>query len=174
YEGASAKVDLCLEIVRNAIDSGHRILIFSQFTSMLDILEDHLRESTIDFYRIDGSTDKQERLRLVNAFNEGVVPVFLTSLKAGGYGLNLTGADMVIHYDPWWNQAVENQATDRAYRMGQTKNVLVYTLIMKDTIEEKIAELQASKSALADSILSGEGVSMSVLTQDDIAHLLEI
>ena len=110
------------------------MLVFSQFTSMLAILQDKLDEAGIAYYTITGSTSKEKRLQMVKAFNEGDVPVFLISLKAGGVGLNLTGADVVIHYDPWWNLAVQNQATDRAHRIGQTKKVTVYKLIAKVTI----------------------------------------
>ena len=108
------------------------MLVFSQFTSMLEILQDKLSGLNIAYYTITGSTSKEKRLQMVKEFNEGEVPVFLISLKAGGVGLNLTGADVVIHYDPWWNLAVQNQATDRAHRIGQTKKVTVYKLIAKD------------------------------------------
>ena len=138
YKGESAKLETCLELLKSAIEGGHRILLFSQFTSMLAILEKRLKEVGIDYFKITGSVSKEKRLELVEEFNRGTVPVFLISLKAGGVGLNLTGADVVIHYDPWWNLAVQNQATDRAHRIGQTKKVVVYKLLAKDTIEEKI------------------------------------
>ena len=118
YTGGSGKLDQLEELVSEAVEGGHRILIFSQFTTMLGHIGERLKQQGIAYYYLDGSTPPLERIRLVKAFNEGVTPVFLISLKAGGTGLNLTGADMVIHFDPWWNPAVEDQATDRAYRLG--------------------------------------------------------
>ncbi len=112
-------------------------------------------------------------MRLVHAFNKGTTPVFLISLKAGGTGLNLTGADVVIHYDPWWNAAAQNQATDRAHRIGQTKEVTVYRLIVKNTIEEKILKLQETKKDLADAVLSGDQTSLSSLSTEELMELLE-
>ena len=120
-----------------------------------------------------GETPKERRIELVNSFNEDDTPVFLISLKAGGTGLNLTGADIVIHYDPWWNMAAQNQATDRAHRIGQTKVVNVYRLIMKGTIEEKILDLQEAKQKLSDDILSAEGVSSSRIDRDELLALLQ-
>lgn len=173
YKGGSAKREACMELVESAIEGEHRILIFSQFTSMLDLLAKDLRERKIDFYVLTGETPKEERIRLMNSFNEGAVPVFLISLRAGGTGLNLTGADIVIHYDPWWNLAVQNQATDRAHRIGQTKTVTVYKLIIKGSIEEKIVELQDSKKNLADEILSGESTSLAGLSREELLELLK-
>ena len=149
------------------------MLVFSQFTSMLEILEKELDKEGVEYYVITGSTSKEERLRLVKEFNSGTVPVFLISLKAGGVGLNLTGADVVIHYDPWWNQAVQDQATDRAHRIGQTKKVTVYKLIAKNTIEEKIQKLQETKRDLADQIIGGETGQISGMSKEDILALLE-
>lgn len=173
YRGSSAKVDACVQLILSAIDGGHRMLVFSQFTSMLEILEKELDKEEIQYYVITGSTPKEERLRLVKAFNSGSVPVFFISLKAGGVGLNLTGADVVIHYDPWWNQAVQNQATDRAHRIGQTKKVTVYKLIAKNTIEEKIQKLQETKQNLADQIIGGETGRLAGMSREDILALLE-
>ena len=150
YDGGSAKRAACLELIQSAIEGDHKMLVFSQFTSMLELLEKDLNREGIAYYKITGATPKQKRVELVNAFNGDDTPVFLISLKAGGTGLNLTGADVVIHYDPWWNQAVQNQATDRAHRIGQTKAVSVYKLIVKDTIEEKIVKMQEDKRDLAD------------------------
>ena len=127
-----------------------------------------LDAENIEYYKITGETSKQKRMELVKQFNEGTVPVFLISLKAGGVGLNLIGADMVIHYDPWWNVAVQNQATDRAHRIGQTKKVV------KNTIEEKILKLQDSKRDLADSIISGDNVGMSSMSRDELMELLGV
>ena len=124
-------------------------------------------------YKITGETPKQKRVEMVNAFNTDEIPVFLISLKAGGTGLNLTGADVVIHYDPWWNQAAQNQATDRAHRIGQTKAVSVYKLIIKDTIEEKIVKMQESKRDLADAILSGENGGISQMSKEELMELLQ-
>ena len=172
YEGGSAKREACLELIQNAIGGGHRMLVFSQFTSMLSLLEEDLNRENIPFYKIIGATPKEQRLRLVRDFNEGDTPVFLISLKAGGTGLNLTGADVVIHYDPWWNVAAQNQATDRAHRIGQTRQVTVYRMIAKDTIEEKILALQEAKRDLADAVLSGESASMASLSNEELMELL--
>lgn len=172
YHGPSAKREACLDMIRSAIDGGHRMLIFSQFTSMLSLLEEDLKREKIEYYLITGATPKKERLNLVHAFNDGNVPVFLISLKAGGTGLNLTGADVVIHYDPWWNLSAQNQATDRAHRIGQTKQVSVFRLIMKDTIEEKILKMQETKKDLSDAILSGETASLSSMTREELLDLL--
>lgn len=173
YHGGSAKLDTCIQLIENAMAGGHKILLFSQFTSMLDVIERRLKAERILYYRLDGSTKSEQRTRLVNAFNENKIPVFLISLKAGGTGLNLTGADIVIHYDPWWNAAAQNQATDRAHRIGQTHTVTVYKLIARHTIEEKILELQENKKALSDQILSEEGVTGSQLTKEELLKLLQ-
>ncbi len=173
YAGESAKREGCLELIQSAIAGEHRMLVFSQFTTMLGLLEADLKREGIPYYTITGATPKQERLRLVKAFNEGDIPVFLISLKAGGVGLNLTGADVVIHYDPWWNLAAQNQATDRAHRIGQTREVSVYKLIVKDTIEEKILNLQESKKELAEGILSGEGGSLMSMSREELLQLFE-
>ena len=172
YNGGSAKREACMELIASAAESGHKMLVFSQFTSMLELLEKDLKASGLSWYKITGSTPKEERIRLVKAFNEDSVPVFLISLKAGGTGLNLTGADIVIHYDPWWNLAVQNQATDRAHRLGQTKTVTVYKLIMKDSIEEKILKLQEAKKDLADEILKGENGNLGSLSQEELRELI--
>lgn len=173
YHGGSAKLDTCIQLIENAMAGGHKILLFSQFTSMLDVIERRLKAERILYYRLDGSTKSEQLTRLVNAFNENKIPVFLISLKAGGTGLNLTGADIVIHYDPWWNAAAQNQATDRAHRIGQTHTVTVYKLIARHTIEEKILELQENKKALSDQILSEEGVTASQLTKEELLKLLQ-
>ncbi len=172
YRGESAKRAACMELVQSAMDGGHRMLIFSQFTSMLALLEEDLKAAGIEFFKITGSTPKETRISLVNQFNEGDTPVFLVSLKAGGTGLNLTGADVVIHYDPWWNLAAQNQATDRAHRIGQTRQVTVYKMIAKDTIEEKILELQEAKQDLADAILEGRSESLMSLSNEELLALL--
>ena len=132
------------------------MLVFSQFTSMLDILRGKLTEMGISHYILKGDTPKMERMRLVNRFNADDTKVFLISLKAGGTGLNLTGADVVIHYDPWWNESVMNQATDRAYRLGQNKSVQVYKLILENSIEQRILRLQEKKSALSHMVVGAD------------------
>lgn len=172
YRGGSAKRETCMELIRNAADAGHRMLVFSQFTTMLERLEMDLTEAGISYLKITGSTPKEQRIQMVNTFNSGPVPVFLISLKAGGTGLNLTGADVVIHYDPWWNLAVQNQATDRAHRLGQTKTVTVYKLIMKNSIEEKILKLQEAKKDLADQILTGDLGNLAGLSREDLLEII--
>ena len=173
YDGESAKRELCMELIKNALDGGHRVLLFSQFTSMLELLEEDLKKRKIEYYKITGSTPKEERLREAHLFNETAErDLFLVSLKAGGTGLNLTGADMVIHYDPWWNMAAQNQATDRAHRIGQSRQVTVFRLIAKDTIEEKILDLQEKKRDLANAILEGQGESLMSLSQEELMDLL--
>ena len=173
YKGPSAKRALCLELVSSAIEGEHRVLLFSQFTTMLDLIEGDLRKRGIDFFRIDGSTPKAERVSLAHRFNdEGERPVFLVSLKAGGTGLNLTGADVVIHYDPWWNVAAQDQATGRAHRIGQTREVNVYRLVARDTIEDRILALQEKKRDLADAIVEGKRESLMSMSKDELLDLL--
>lgn len=173
YTGGSAKLDTCMELVSTALEADHSVLLFSQFTSMLDLIAARLDKEGADYQMLTGSTSKEERMRLVRRFQEGDVPVFLISLKAGGVGLNLTAADIVIHYDPWWNVAAENQATDRAHRIGQTRTVTVFKLIVKDTIEEGILALQQRKRELADSIVGGEALGSTTITRDDVLALLD-
>mgnify|MGYP001672202955 CR=1 FL=1 len=173
YEGGSGKLDMLEEVVGEAVGGGHRMLIFSQFTTMLSHIAARLRQMGIAFLYLDGSTQALERIRLVKAFNSGTTPVFLISLKAGGTGLNLTGADMVIHFDPWWNPAVEDQATDRAYRLGQKNNVQVVKLLMKDTVEEKIYKLQEKKKSLIDQMIQPGENFLSKLTEEEIRALFE-
>ncbi|MBQ6564229.1 MAG: SNF2 helicase associated domain-containing protein [Clostridia bacterium] len=172
YHGESAKRAACLDLIESAIDSGHRILLFSQFTSMLDLLGADLKAAGIPFYLLTGSTTKEQRLQLVHDFNLGDTPVFLISLKAGGTGLNLIGADVVIHYDPWWNLAAQNQATDRAHRIGQTRQVTVFKLIAAGTIEERIIQMQEAKKDLADAILEGRSESLLSMSHEEMLALL--
>lgn len=154
YDGKSSKINICIEILNEAISNNRKILLFSQFTSVLKLIEKEIENKNIKAIYLDGKTNAKERINLVNKFNESNdINVFLISLKAGGTGLNLTSADMVIHFDPWWNLAVENQASDRAHRIGQKNVVEVIKLISKDTIEEKIVSLQESKKELIDSII---------------------
>lgn len=138
-----------MQLVDSAIKGGHKILIFSQFTSMLEIIRAELLSRGITNYVLTGETPKSERIKFVNRFNKDETQVFLISLRAGGTGLNLTGADVVIHYDPWWNISVMNQATDRAYRIGQQRSVQVYSLLLSGTLEQKIVELQKRKARLS-------------------------
>ncbi len=172
WDGGSAKREAAIELIKTAIDGEHKVLFFSQFTSMLALLEKDLQKEGIPYYKIIGDTPKEERLQLVRHFNDDDTPLFLISLKAGGTGLNLTGADVVIHYDPWWNFAAQNQATDRAHRIGQTRPVAVYKLIAAATIEEKIIKMQAAKKDLADAILSGTSDSLASLTKEELLNLL--
>ncbi|HBV87448.1 MAG TPA: helicase [Desulfosporosinus sp.] len=174
YTGESGKMLLLQEILTDALDSGHRILIFSQFTSMLDIIQSYLSSEMIEHFYLSGSTKASERLNMANFFNSGQGKVFLISLKAGGTGLNLTGADMVIHYDPWWNPAVEDQATDRAHRIGQNNAVQVIKLITQGTIEEKINALQARKKTLVDSVIQPGETMLSKLTEKELRELFDL
>ena len=174
YKGESAKLETCMDLIRNGVEGGHKILLFSQFTSMLDIIEQRLKKEAFSYYMLTGSTPKEERLHMVNSFKDDKVPLFLISLKAGGTGLNLTAADVVIHFDPWWNVAAQNQATDRAHRIGQEKQVSVFKLITKGTIEENILKLQESKKDLAEQIITEGTVSLSNLTKEDLLGLLDI
>ena len=174
YQGESSKLTQALELIEDGIASGHKILLFSTYTSMFDILEKHLQEKEIEYFKLTGSTRVDDRIRMVDEFNKNSnIKIFLISLKAGGTGLNLTGADMVIHYDPWWNLSAENQATDRAYRIGQKNNVQVYKLITKNSIEEKIYELQQKKSQLIDNMLDTKTSFISKLSKEDIMKLFE-
>lgn len=171
YQGGSGKLELLMEIIPEAITNDHRILVFSQFTSMLRIIEGELKDLDIPYFYLEGATPTQDRNDFVKRFNSGEGKVFLISLKAGGTGLNLTGADTVIHYDPWWNPAVEDQATDRAYRIGQQNKVHVMKLITKGTIEEKIFKLQRRKKELSDSIISSKEVFINTLSKEELEEL---
>lgn len=173
YAGNSAKLEMCMDLVASAVDAGHKILLFSQFTSMLGLITERLRERDISYFLLQGSTPSVDRAKFVRQFQSDDTPVFCISLKAGGTGLNLSAADIVIHYDPWWNTAVENQASDRAHRIGQVNSVNIYKLIVKGTIEEKILALQGKKSDLADHILSGEGFASAHLSRQDLLNILE-
>ena len=174
YEGESSKLNQCIELLKDAISSGHKILLFSGYSSMLEIIEKELKKENIEYFKLTGQTNVGDRIKLVEEFNNNdEIKVFLISLKAGGTGLNLIGADMVIHYDPWWNLSAENQATDRTYRIGQKKNVQVYKLITKDSIEERIYELQERKANLAKTMLSTETTFINKFSKEDIMSLFE-
>lgn len=167
----SGKLDLFAELLEEVIDGGHRVLVFSQFVSMLTLLKEKLTAEGIEFCYLDGST--ANRGEVVERFQKtSSIPVFLISLKAGGVGLNLTGADTVIHFDPWWNPAVEDQATDRAHRIGQTRVVTSYKLITRDTVEEKILLLQNRKREIIKATLGSEAELTEALSWDDIQELL--
>ena len=172
YTSGACKVDTCMDLIQTAVESRHKVLLFSQFTSIFPILEERLRKDGIAYYELTGKTPKEERQRLTDAFNQDNVPVFLISLKAGGTGLNLTAANIVIHFDPWWNLAAQNQATDRAHRIGQKNEVTVLRLIAQGTIEEKIVELQEKKQELAGKVLAGEAVSNAALTKEELLEIL--
>ncbi len=172
YGGESAKTQLCLDIVRDAISGGHKILLFSQFTSMLDRISREFSKEKISHYILTGATSKEERKRLVESFQSDETSVFCISLRAGGTGLNLTAADIVIHYDPWWNLAVQNQATDRTHRIGQENVVSVYKLVAKNTIEEKIMLLQEKKRELADQLLNVEEMGSGSFSREELLELL--
>jgi len=167
----SAKLNLFMELIDEAFDGGHRILVFSQFVSMLRILRQALEKQGLSYCYLDGST--KDRMKVVHKFNTRKdIPLFLISLKAGGTGLNLTGADMVVHFDPWWNPAVEDQATDRAYRIGQKRTVYNIKLITKGTVEEKVIALQKKKQAVIDATVESDEKMIQRLSWDDVQELL--
>ncbi len=169
-DGAS-KITAFMELVQDIVEGGHSVLVFSQFTSFLTLVGEALKQENLGYLYLDGNVPLKQREQLVNDFQHGKQPIFLISLKAGGVGLNLTAANYVIHLDPWWNPAIEQQATDRAYRIGQTQAVTVYHLISQHTIEEKILRLHETKRALSDSILSGADQNFK-LTADDMLQML--
>ena len=174
YNGGSGKMEALDEILENSLEENHRILIFSQFTRVLKNISNRLEDKGINFMYLDGSTKAEKRVEMVKNFNEGDAQVFLISLKAGGTGINLTGADMVIHFDPWWNPAVEAQATDRTHRIGQKKTVEVIKLIARGTIEEKIFKLQQKKKQISESVINdetGAELFLSQMSQNDIENL---
>ncbi|MCR4622249.1 MAG: DEAD/DEAH box helicase [Clostridiales bacterium] len=173
YEDASCKKDECVRMTQELIENRHRVLIFSQFTTMLSRIESSLTELGISCFTLKGDTPIDERSSMVNAFNSGKRDVFLISLKAGGTGLNLTGADTVIHFDPWWNISAQNQATDRCYRIGQEKAVQVYKLIASDTIEENIVKLQYRKLELAGVVNENADGSIMNLSSEELLELLK-
>lgn len=174
YYGGSGKFTQCMEVLNDAIEAGHKVLLFSQYTSMFDIIEEHLKKQNINYYKLTGQTPVSQRVDMVESFNKDEnVKVFLISLKAGGTGLNLVGADVVMHYDPWWNLSSENQATDRAYRIGQKNSVQVYKFITTNSIEEKIHALQEKKAKLSQDILSTEEKFINTLSKEEVMALFE-
>lgn len=173
YSGPASKLEACLELCTGLVENGHQILLFSQFTSMLRRIAQRLEERKISYLTLQGSTPKPQRAQLVKSFNAGGASIFLISLKAGGTGLNLTAADVVIHYDPWWNVAAQTQATDRAHRIGQQAHVQVYKLIAKDTVEEKILALQAKKATLMETVSGDPEQTVLSMTREELLALLE-
>jgi len=174
YNGTSGKIDALIELLEQSIEGDHKVLVFSQFTSVLKNISNILKENNMSYCYLDGSMTSSERMKMVNEFNDGNKNIFLISLKAGGTGLNLTSADIVIHFDPWWNPAVEDQATDRAHRLGQKNVVEVIKLIASGTVEEKIIDLQNSKRELIDKVLSDDlstDVFVNKLNDDEILQL---
>ena len=174
YTGGSGKVEQVKDFLVAAKENNRRVLLFSQFTSMLSILEKELNELGLETFYLRGSTKPQDRLTMANAFNEGEKDVFLISLKAGGTGLNLTGADTVILYDLWWNPAVEEQAAGRAHRMGQKKVVEVWRMIAEGTVEEKMNSLQQEKRELFQKVIQGNEEQLAKMTEEDIRTILSI
>ncbi|MGM9752823.1 MAG: DEAD/DEAH box helicase, partial [Candidatus Cryptobacteroides sp.] len=169
----SSKLAVMTDKLLQILEQGNRVLVFSQFTSFLDLACKELEASGVkEYYYLNGSTPLKEREKMVEAFQRGDKKVFFISLKAGGLGLNLTGANYVIHLDPWWNPAIESQATDRAYRIGQKEKVTVYHLISEHTIEEKILRLHQSKRSLADSLLDGTSLS-GKLSVKELLEMIE-
>ncbi|MDU6250300.1 MAG: C-terminal helicase domain-containing protein, partial [Paeniclostridium sordellii] len=177
YKGKSSKINACIELLKDGIENNDKVLVFSQFTSVLQNIASKLDKEKIEYNYLDGQTTAKDRIKLVNEFNENNnKKVFLISLKAGGTGLNLTSANTVIHFDPWWNISVENQASDRAHRLGQKQVVEVIKLIAKGTIEEKIIKLQEEKIKLIDDIISNElsdSATLKSLSNDEILDLLK-
>ena len=181
YKGGSGKLNLAIETIQLSIESGHRVLLFSQFTRMLDIIKSELEKTPIftpdgkiaEYFYLTGATKSKERMEMTEMFNAGERELFLISLKAGGVGLNLTGANVVIHYDPWWNPSIMDQASDRAHRYGQKSNVQVFNLVAKNSIEEKIMDLQDKKRDLIDSIITEGGSFLNLLSEDEVRVLFE-
>lgn len=170
----SSKLAACLELITALHRDHHKMLLFSSFTQTLDYLQEELNKMGISSLLLTGKTKKEERQKLIQQFQNDDTAVFLISLKAGGTGLNLTAAQAVIHYDPWWNLSAVNQATDRAYRIGQNKNVHVFKLIMKNSIEEKIMELQKKKQNLSDLFIENSTGSIASMNMEEIAELLKM
>ena len=173
YTGTSGKLDMLLDILPEAIEKGRRVLMFSAFTSMLKILKKELEQSGYETMYLDGDTPAPQRVQMTEQFNGGQGQIFLISLKAGGTGLNLTGADMVIHYDPWWNPAAEDQATDRAYRIGQTRKVEVIRLVTHGSIEEQVVALGQRKKALFDQLITPGETLVGGLSPQEILSLFQ-
>jgi SNF2 family DNA or RNA helicase len=174
YTGGSGKMDLLKNLIPSYLSEGHRILIFSQFVKALESVQSTLSALKIPCFFLQGSTSVKDRAKMMDSFNNGNGPdVFLISLKAGGVGLNLTGADTVIHLDPWWNVAAEDQASDRAHRIGQQRNVEIIRLIADNSIEQRVVELQEIKKAVIHEVISDDDGSVTSASLEDIAYILE-
>lgn len=171
FEGKNAKFNACLELIEEAVANHKKVLVFTQFLGMIDLFETELKRRKITFFTLTGSTQKDKRMASVNQFNSDDTPVFIASLKAGGIGLNLTGAEVVIHYDLWWNIAVQNQATDRVHRIGQKKPVQVYRIIVDDSIEQRIIQIQDSKKHLSKSVISDDKNLLDSLSINELVNL---
>ena len=174
YKGTSTKFNMCLDLIETLKDNDKKVLLFSSFTSIFDAFIEEFHKRGIKYHIITGAVDKKKRKEEVDAFQSDDSNVFLISLKAGGTGLNLTKAQAVIHYDPWWNVSAQNQATDRAYRIGQTKNVLVYQLLMKNSIEEKIYEMQKRKKEMSDLFVENSNGGISTLSKEELRDLFSM
>ena len=171
----SSKIEGCMELIQSAKATDKKVLVFSSFTSLLELLEKEFYKEDISYVKLTGETSKEKRRKYVQIFQDKQVDVFLISLKAGGTGLNLTSAEVVIHVDPWWNMSAQNQATDRAYRIGQKKNVFVHKLVCKGTVEEKIDALINSKKELAESIITaGKASWITELGDAELMNILRL
>ena len=173
YQGLSGKLELLMDVLPPALAAGRRALIFSQFTSMLHLIEKRLTAEGVSYLYLDGETPASQRVSLTQRFNDGEANVFLISLKAGGTGLNLTGADLVIHYDPWWNPTAEEQATGRAHRIGQTKKVEVLRLVVHNSIEEQVLRMSDRKRRLFDKLITPGEEMPTKLSEQDILALFD-
>ena len=174
YKGGSGKLDQCIDIIMDSIEARHKILLFSSYTSMFEIIEERLEKNNIKYYKLIDETSVDKRVDMVEKFNrDNNIKVFLISLKVGGTGLNLTGAYVVIHFDPWWNVSSENKATDRAYKIEQKNNVQVYKMITANYIEKKINKLKEKKAKISKQLLSTEETFVNKLSKEEIMDLFE-
>ncbi|WVU50260.1 helicase-related protein [Fusobacterium nucleatum] len=171
---SSSKINACIELIEKSIENNQKILLFSSFTTVLDLVAQECDNLSIPYFMLTGETNKVKRKEMVENFQNEAVPLFLISLKAGGTGLNLTKASVVIHLDPWWNISAQNQATDRAHRIGQEDTVQVFNLITKNTIEEKILNLQSKKKELSDIFVENSKGSFSSLTKEQLLDLFKL
>ena len=173
FTGSSGKMEMLKDIIKEYVNDNHKILLFSSFVKALDIIKEYLDKEGISYLVLTGDTKAEDRIKYANAFNNNSnIKIFLISLKAGGTGLNLIGADTVIHLDPWWNVSAENQATDRAHRIGQTKNVEVIKMVCEDSIEQRVIELQNIKKDIVDKIISNDDTSITGFNLEDIGFIL--
>ena len=173
-QAVSSKTEACMGLLEQAAENGHKSLVFSSFTTMLELLQAEAERRGLHTLYLSGRDSKEKRREMVEAFQQGAYDVFFISLKAGGTGLTLTAADQVIHFDPWWNAAAEQQASDRSHRIGQKNTVFVTKLVARNTIEENIVALQESKREMSDAVISGSGMSSSTLDREELLELLAI